>query len=146
MQKWLYCSSQRLKGCFEIVKFLVLEGADIKKVSNDGLTPLLSACIKGHLDIENYLIAMEYYSDQHGTVVRKCKVCEKPGSPRLQVCSCCNVIYYCGDECMLRDWEGHSDHCERIKADYVAFFVKVEAEMVLAKNKWKEMEEGEERG
>ena len=141
MKGYFPLHSAAYKGHFEIAKLLVLKGADTKKLSGTRFTPLHSAAIGGHKEIEDLLICIEYYHAEHNTVIRTCKVCGKPGSPSLQKCGCCNVVYYCRGNCWLLHWNDHKDHCERMKSEFMSFIAELEVGMSQAKSKWKEMEE-----
>ena len=110
-----------IMGHFEVVKFLVLKGADLRKVDGMGLTPLEFAALQGlgHVRIVLFLIKSGARLEEFGTAMRKCKAC---GKIDMKMCLCkgCHMAFYCSEECATKDWydggaDRHQSQCNRIK-------------------------------
>ena len=80
-------------GHLEIVKLLVLKGADMKKESI-GLTALDNAALQGHGKIVDFLIKSGARFDEFGTVAKDCKFCGKVDPVNMLRCLGCKSIHY----------------------------------------------------
>ena len=49
--------------------------------------------------------------------INNCQVCKKleDGNKR---CSGCYMIFYCGRECQVKDWDNHKEDCKKIQKEY----------------------------
>ena len=81
------------EGHLEIVKLLVLKGADMKKQC-EGLTALDVAALGGHEKVVDFLINAGARFDEGGTVVKICKFCGKDDPDNTLRCIGCLAIHY----------------------------------------------------
>ena len=49
--------------------------------------------------------------------VNNCNVCEKEENGNKR-CSGCYIVFYCGRECQVKDWDDHKDKCKQIQKEY----------------------------
>ena len=78
----------------EVVKLLVLKGADMKWEFH-GLTALDWAALQGHKNVVDFLIKSGARFVESGTVAKDCKFCGKVDPVNMLRCLGCKSIHYC---------------------------------------------------
>jgi hypothetical protein len=102
------------KGHLEIVKLLVLKGADLKKqLKGEGLTALDIADLYGHEIVVDYLINAGARFDEGAEY---CNVCGTKDPNNTLRCMGCKAVFYCCEECQRSDWKNHKAQCRNMKA------------------------------
>ena len=117
-------SKAAYKGHAEIVKLLFDAGACSKedaflKAAQRGKVAVMELLLKiGVIDIYEY----SKLSYPAGLDNRQCHCCKKkeespPGHYKtLKICVGCKVVYYCSEECQLKDWAQHREFCQNKEA------------------------------
>ncbi|KAJ3761284.1 hypothetical protein EV360DRAFT_80398 [Lentinula raphanica] len=59
--------------------------------------------------LEPLLTAIDFHGEENS--LNQCALCRSPGKPRLQNCSKCRKVKYCGPECQKKDWPAHKKKC-----------------------------------
>ena len=117
-------SKAAYKGHKEIVHLLLDAGAWYKEKA------FLHAAQQGKVEIMNVLLKAGVFdiyeysklSYPQGLDPRQCHVCKKKEEgplghyKTLKICVGCKVVYYCSEECQLKDWARHQEFCQNKEA------------------------------
>ena len=54
--------------------------------------------------------------EARGTPARACKCCEATSSTiALLKCAGCSAVYYCCEECQIKDWKEGGENCHKVQ-------------------------------